>query len=679
MLAWRGVKHDGESAGDSPRAIGARVLRKEDRRLLTGRGTYVDDVAPPRTAHACFVRSTEAHAELLEIDAERARDVPGVIAVLTAADLEGRARPIRALNSTPGYQECDTPILATRKVRMVGEPVALVLAESRYAAEDGAGAVQVSYRPCGPWSRSRTRWRRGRPRSTTRFPTTSSTASRPRPTDWKSLRRGRRGGRARAAPAALRRGPDGGTRGHRRPGRRLRPGRSGSRARSPTSPARASRSSSSMPETAIRVISPDVGGGFGPKCVLYQEEVAVCAAARAARPAGQVGRGPRRGPAHHRARTRADPPGQGSAHRRGTGPGRGRGDPVVERRLRPLAVHRRARFGPGVRERDRALRHPGVQAPRQGGGHEQVPDGPLSRGGTGHRLPHHGAADGRGGVAPGAGSPGDPAAQPGRASSRTRPRPGWCSRAGTTCGRSRCWPRRSGGTTRRAGTTAGAGPSGRLRGVGVACAVEHSAYGPKSLGSRNHELTLGYDTASLRVEPDGKLRLAVGLHSHGQGQETTMAQIVADELGVDPSDVDVVFGDTAVVPYGNGTWASRSTVYCGGAAILAARDIREKTMEVAADMLEANPGDLDLAGGMVTVRGTPGRGVSLAEVAQAPRPRASPAPRGDGAGPGVHAPLLRARPRELLQRHARRRRGGRSRDGRRRRPPLRGGRGLRHR
>ena len=73
--------------------------------------------------------------------------MPGVIAVLTAADLEGRARPIRALNSTPGYQECDTPMLASRKVRMVGEPVALVVAESSYAAEDGAGAVQVSYGP----------------------------------------------------------------------------------------------------------------------------------------------------------------------------------------------------------------------------------------------------------------------------------------------------------------------------------------------------------------------------------------------------------------------------------------------------------------------------------------------------------------------------------------------------
>ena len=148
-------------------------------------------------------------------------------------------------------------------------------------------------------------------------------------------------------------------------------------------------------------------------------------------------------------------------------------------------------------------------------------------------------------------------------------------------------------------------------------------------------LTLGYDTASLRVEPDGKLRLAVGLHSHGQGPETTMAQIGADELGVDPSDVEVVFGDTAVVPYGNGTWASRSTVYCGGAAVLAARDIREKALELAADMLEASPGDLEIAGGTISVRGTPGRGVPFADVAR--RAGHEPHLLPDGVEPGLES------------------------------------------
>ena len=98
---------------------------------------------------------------------------------------------------------------------------------------------------------------------------------------------------------------------------------------------------------------------------------------------------------------------------------------------------------------------------------------------------------------------------------------------------------------------------GRLRGVGLACAVEHSAYGPQSLGSRNLEMTLGYDTAWMRVEPDGSVRLAVGLHNHGQGHQTTIAQIASDELGIPADRIHVTYGDTAGVPYGNGTWASR--------------------------------------------------------------------------------------------------------------------------
>ena len=157
---------------------------------------------------------------------------------------------------------------------------------------------------------------------------------------------------------------------------------------------------------------------------------------------------------------------------------------------------------------------------------------------------------------------------------------------------------------------------GRYRGIGVACAVEHSSYGPQSLGSREMAITPGYDTAELRVEPDGRVRLALGLHNHGQGHQTTMAQIAADHLGVDAGQIDVVYGDTAVVPYGHGTWASRSTVYCGGATILAARDVRKKALDLAADMLEASPDDLELADGTISVRGSAGHQVSFADVAR---------------------------------------------------------------
>jgi carbon-monoxide dehydrogenase large subunit len=158
--------------------------------------------------------------------------------------------------------------------------------------------------------------------------------------------------------------------------------------------------------------------------------------------------------------------------------------------------------------------------------------------------------------------------------------------------------------------------SGRFRGAGVAFAVEQSAYGAKAMGSRLLEMTFGYDTSSVRFEPDGRVRVAVGLHNHGQGHETTIAQIAADELGVDAGAIDVVYGDTAVVPYGLGTWASRSTVCCGGATVLAARDLKAKIVELAADMLEARPDDLAVSGGLVALKGSPSRRVSVADVAR---------------------------------------------------------------
>ena len=111
----------------------------------------------------------------------------------------------------------------------------------------------------------------------------------------------------------------------------------------------------------------------------------------------------------------------------------------------------------------------------------------------------------------------------------------------------------------------------------------------------------------MRVEPDGKVRLAVGLHSHGQGQETTMAQIAADQLGLEVEDMHVVFGDTGQVPYGFGSYSSRATIYCGGATILAAKDIVAKARTIAAHMLEANPDDLELGVGKFSVRGNPTR------------------------------------------------------------------------
>src|ERR1044071_3405199 len=146
-------------------------------------------------------------------------------------------------------------------------------------------------------------------------------------------------------------------------------------------------------------------------------------------------------------------------------------------------------------------------------------------------------------------------------------------------------------------------------------------------------IAAGYDTAEMRVEPDGKVRLAVGLHNHGQGQETTMAQIAADQLGLEVDDVNVVCGDTGRVPYGFGSYSSRATIYCGGATILAAQDIVEKAKTIAAHMLEANPNDLELRSGKFEVRGNPSRSVLCKGVAKLANHRPAKLP--PGVDPGL--------------------------------------------
>ena len=234
-------------ASEVPRSVGARVLRREDPRFLTGQGTYVDDVQPPGLLHAAFVRSDHAHANLLGIETADALAVPGVHAVITAEELAGEVMSMRTLVGTPGYQECDMPVLATGKVRVVGEPVALVVADSRYSAEDGAAAARVAYEPLPAVLEIADALAEDAPAIHADVPDnlynsfeTATEGHRDR------LRGRRRTGRAGGHPAALRR------RGARRPGGDRLPGggdrlTSGSPARSPTSPAPASPSSSASP------------------------------------------------------------------------------------------------------------------------------------------------------------------------------------------------------------------------------------------------------------------------------------------------------------------------------------------------------------------------------------------------------------------------------------------------
>ena len=620
------------AATASPRAVGARVLRREDARFLTGGGRYVSDVELPGLLHAAFVRSTFAHARVLGIEPATALELPGVVAVLTLQDIDGLARPLRARKSTPGYHECDTEILARDKVRFVGDLVALVVAESRYSAEDGAGAVWVDYEPLEPVLTLEEALAEDAPLVQDEVPGNRFNSF--------DTEMGDVAGACAAADhlveleicqqrytaAALE-------------------GRTAIARWEPASGQLTAWLSSQvphiartglarhlgLPEARVRVIAPDLGGGFGPKCVLYPEDVAVCAAAiRLGRPVKWVGdrvedlqstlHG-RESAARIRAAATADGRvtavdvdlaasngayapwpytaalDSGQASENVTGP---YDIPSFRRRVTAVVTNK-APMGPyrGVGRVLACLSMERVMdelARRTGLDPLEVRRRNLVR-----SFPHTTAA-------------------------------GLVFESGDYLDmldlleRALDWRRlREENEVLRA--------DGRYRGLGVALAVEQSAYGPQSLASREMEMTFGYDTASVRMEPDATVRLAVGSHNHGQGHETTFAQIAADELGVRPEDVEVVYGDTDAVPYGMGTWASRSTVCSGGAAVLAAGDLRARILDIAADMLEASPADLALADGQVAVRGTPTRAVSIADVAR--RATHEPHLLPDGIEPGL--------------------------------------------
>lgn len=145
---------------------------------------------------------------------------------------------------------------------------------------------------------------------------------------------------------------------------------------------------------------------------------------------------------------------------------------------------------------------------------------------------------------------------------------------------------------------------GHYFGIGLAAFSERTGYGSPAFAARGMDITLGWETVELKIDPSGFVELCIGASPHGQGLRTTLSQIVADELGVAPDRIKVVHGDTDRTPYGWGTFASRSLVIAGGATLLAARKARDKLAVIAGHLLEASPGDIVIESGVAKVAGT---------------------------------------------------------------------------
>ena len=157
--------------------------------------------------------------------------------------------------------------------------------------------------------------------------------------------------------------------------------------------------------------------------------------------------------------------------------------------------------------------------------------------------------------------------------------------------------------------------NGRYLGIGFATFSERTGYGSPAFAARGMAITPGWETVIITVDPSGFVEARIGSSPHGQGLRTTLAQIIADEIGVAPDRIKIVHGDTDRAPYGWGTFASRSLVICGGASMLAAQKIRAKLKKIAGDMLEAAPDDIVLENGSAKVAGTD-RALGIAQLAR---------------------------------------------------------------
>ncbi len=588
--------------------VGASLKRKEDRRLLTGAGRFVGDLTRPAMAHLGLVRSPHAHARVVGIDGGPARRLPGVLAVLTVRDLPALAATVPALMKETGFRPYHHPVLAGDRVRHVGEAVAIVVADDPYRLADAVEGVAVEYEPLpvaavpvippatppavvhDGWPGNLAATSASGVGDTARALAAADLVVEARLTY----------SRVTAMPMETRgvlAAPDGAT---------------GSltvwtSTQVPFNVRSAVAAVLDLPEDLVRVIAPDVGGGFGGKGQVYPEDILVPAVAR------RLGRPVRwietrrehlvtasadRDQAHDaRMGVRRDGtivalettfvrdhgayPTLGEAITLNTinhlvGPYRIPNYRAVGANVVTHKTFAAAYRGAGRPEAafvldrllDRAARQLGVDpAELRRRNLIRREEMPFATGLTyrdGVRISY------------------DPADYPAAFDETLRRidyavwRKEQAARLGTP------WP----------------------VGIGVSAYVEGTGIGP-------------YEGAEVTVDPSGAVFVDVGVSAQGQAHETTLAQVCADELGVPIERVTVRGGDTERVGFGMGTIASRVAAVAGPAVARSAREVAGKARLVAAELFECAPEDVVLAQAHVSVRGTPTRRLPLGEVARA--------------------------------------------------------------
>jgi aerobic carbon-monoxide dehydrogenase large subunit len=591
--------------------LGKPMKRKEDPRLIQGLAHYVDDIVLVGMQHAAILRSPYAHAKIRSIDVSKAQAAPGVSLVLTGADLRGSIGMVPCAAQIPDMKSAPRPVLALDRVRFVGEGVAVVVATSRYAARDALDLIEVDYDPLTPVVNPEKAMEKGSPvlyddhkdNIACRWELEGGDVKAAFKNADKVIKQ--RMINQRVIPVAME------TRGvvaDYKPGERQLTVWTSTQV--PHLVRTQIAAMLDVPEFSVRVITPEVGGGFGSKLNIYAEEALVgYLSMKLCTPVKWI-------------ESRRENF-QGTIH------GRDQIDDVevaIKKDGTILGLRFRAIADLGAYYQLLTPLIPTLTGLMASGCYKI----PAIRAEVIGVLTNKMSTD----AYRGAGRPEatylvermldlvavelkkDPVEVRRKNFPKLSEFP-YATPTGVIYD-SANYPRsldlvlKNSGYTKLRQEQAKARKQGRVVGIGLSTYVEICAMGPSSAMPAG-----GWESSTVRIEPSGMVNLMTGASPHGQGQETSFAQLGAEILGLEPGDVNVIHGDTAIVPYGIGTFGSRGTAVGGTAAYMALMKLREKLATLAGFLIDADPAKLVFEDMKIFVKGQPKKSIPFGEVVAA--------------------------------------------------------------
>ncbi len=593
------------------RYIGKPLKRKEDPRLIQGISHYVDDLNLAGMHYAAFLRSPHAHANIRSVDLSKARHASGVVLALSGADIDGAIQPVPCAAQIPDMKPAARPVLARDRVRFVGEAVAVVVASDRYAARDALDLIEVDYEPLTPIVNPEKAIAKG---------AAPLHASHKDNVAFKwELEGGDLKAAFKSADKVIR---------QRIVNQRLipvpietrgviadyQPGEGQLTVWSATQIPHLLRtqiaSMLNFPETLVRVVAPEVGGGFGSKLNVYPEEALVAYLAI------QLGK-----------------PVKWSESRRenfqATIHGRDQIDDfevAVKRDGTILGLRCRVIADLGAYYQLLTPLIPTLTGLMMTGCYK-IPAARMEITGV---FTNKMATD----AYRGAGRPEatyliervmdlvarelkkDPVEVRRKNFPEAKDFP-YATPTGLIYDsgdyeKALDMAVKVADYKKLRQEQAKLRKEGRYMGIGVSTYVEICGMGPSSAMPAG-----GWESATVRVEPTGRVSVMTGSSPHGQGQETTFAQMGADVLGIDPEQVQVVHGDTSIVPYGIGTFGSRATAVGGTAVYKSLQKVKEKLARIAAHIVGSDPERMVFADGKISAKESPKKSVAFGQAVSA--------------------------------------------------------------